>query len=93
MSLQDLLNLRIHFIRVKEIGVKHIYSIDLSNELPHDSNDLILSVQCVSTVDKLYSLVAEHYKISVDHVELLKNSKEIICGDITLYLLFQPSTT
>ena len=96
VSLQDLLNLRIHFIRVKEIGVKHIYSIHLCNELlnlPHDSNDLILSVQYVSTVNELYSMVAEHHKISVEHVVLLRNSKEIICGDTALYLLFQPSTT
>ena len=81
------LKLKICLLRqqVEEEGVKHVYSVQILHDLDtashHDPNDYLLSVEYNTTVDKLYSMVADHYKISVKHVMLMVNNAQILLSD------------
>ena len=50
--------------------------------------DYLLRVEYNTTVNKLYSMVADHYKISAECVVLKMSDCNIVCGDTELHVLF-----
>ena len=91
---QQLLKLCVSLLHTEDDGEKHVYSVQIPNDTNtshHNPNDYFLSVEYNTTVNKLYSMVADHYKISVrEHVVLMMNGYQILCGDTELHVLFYP---
>ena len=91
-----LLQIKIRFLRYDE--TKHIYSVQtyklqVSDDLDishYGCVDYLLRVEYNTTVNKLYSMVADHYKISVEHVVLMMNDFKIVSSDTQLHVLFYP---
>jgi len=76
---RQLLNLRVYLLQIEDNGAKYVYvySVQISDVLNtshHNPDDYLLSVEYNTTVNKLYSIVADHYKISVEHVLLMVNN-------------------
>jgi len=89
-----LLKLRIYLLCVEDDSVKHIYLVKTRDDLDtsrHNPNEYVLSVEYNTTVNKLYSMIADHYKICVEHVELIVYDNQIVhCSDTELHVLFYP---
>ena len=89
---QHLLQLRVCLLHIEYDGV-HVYSIQTSNDSDtshHNPNDYFLSVEYDTRVYKLYSMIADHYKTFADHIVLLTNGYQIVCGAAALHVLFYP---
>ena len=90
---RHLLKVRICFLRIKDDGIKHIYLVQISDDLDSEHcnpNECLLKVEYNTSVNKLYSMVAHHYKISVEHVVLMVNDDQIVSCDTELHVLFYP---
>ena len=73
--------------------VKHVYSVQISDDLDtshHKSNEYLLSLEYNTTANKLYSIVADLYKVSVKFVVLMVNNYQIADGDMPLHSVFYP---
>jgi len=84
----QLLNFRVCLIHIEDDGARHVYSVQLSDVLDASHNEYLLSVEYNTTVNKFYSLVADHYKISVERIVLMVNHCRISDGDTRLYRVF-----
>ena len=90
---RHLLKVRICFLCIKDDGVKHIYLVQISDDLDfehHDPKEYLLKVEYNTAVNKLYSysMVADLHKISVEHVVLMVNDNQIVSYDTELHVLF-----
>ena len=82
---QYLLKLRVCFCRIKDDGVRRVYSVEIFDGLDtshHNPDDYLLSVKQNITVNKLYSIVTKHYKVYMWHVVLTVNSYGISTDDM-----------
>jgi len=89
----QLLNLRICLLHNEDDGAKHVYvySVQISDVLDasyHNPDDYLLSVEYNTTVNKLYSIVADHYKISVEHVVLMVDNYQMPDGGTQVHGMF-----
>jgi len=91
-----LLKLRVFLSHIKDDGVKHVYSVEKLDDLDTSHNnpdDCLLSVQYDITVNKLYTMVAQHYKISMWHIVLTVNGfadndtilHKVLCSPVIIY--------
>jgi len=87
------LSVHLHHIENNSDGVRNVYLIQLSDNLDashHNPNDyLFLCVEYNIKVNKLYTIVADHYKISVTHVVLmLSANSQLPADDVPLHSVF-----
>jgi len=79
-----LLRLRVSLCSIKGDRVKHVYSVEIVDGLDtshHDANDCLLSIKYNITIKKLYTMVAQHYKIFVWHIRLTVDGYGIAADD------------
>ena len=88
---QQFLKLRVCLLYIEDDGVKHVYCVQITNEFKtFDHTDYLLRVEYNTETSQLYSMVANHYKISVEHVTLTMEGYRILCDDTELHVLFYP---
>ena len=90
-----LLKLRIYLLCVKDDHdlIKHFYLVQTCDDLDtshHNPNDYLVSVEYNTIVKKLYSMVADHYKICGENVVLMVNDNQIVhCNDYMCCFILQ----
>ena len=89
------LSVRLLYIENNSDGVKNVYLIQLFDNLGahsshHNPNDyLFLCVEYNIEVNKLYTMVADYYKISVTHVVLMLSTNSLLPADnVPLHSVF-----
>lgn len=90
----QLLNIRVCFLHIENDGIKHVYLVQISDDLDPSHcatpTAYFLRMEYDAPVNKLYSMVADHYKISEEHVLLVVNDNQIDYVDKEVHMLFYP---